>query len=352
MPAFPSAEAITSRCRSRTPRWITTWNSGDIDRGRSNCYGRHSGTVARVQPEVRQLQYFVAVAEELNFTRAAERLHVVQQSLSTAIAQLEASLGIRLFERTTRSVNLTGAGAAWLSYAREALASMNRAADAAEDLSAGRSGRLRVGLAATGALSFMPVLLRTFRERYPLADVDSKHFGFQDPCGGLRDQQTDVAIVRPPFLDDGLTLVVLGQEPRYVVLASDHPLSQRGAVDFADLIDEPWMDVETDPLWCDFWKVSERRTRPPVIGAMCRTLDDLFEAARAGTAMGLVPESIAQTQSWPNLAFVAVRDIAPSTVAVARHTDDASPLVANFVELAKEVSSLPPVTGPDAQVSS
>jgi DNA-binding transcriptional LysR family regulator len=304
-----------------------------------------------VQPEVRQLQYFVAVAEELNFTRAAERLHVVQQSLSTAIAQLEAVLGIRLFERTTRSVSLTGAGAAWLPYAREALASMNRAADAAEDLAAGRSGRLRVGLAATGALSFLPPLLRRFGEDYALAEVDTKHFDFQDPSGGLRDHETDVAIVRPPFLDDGLTLVVLVEEPRYAVMASDHPLAQRSHVEFADLIDEPWMDIETDPLWCDFWKVKERRARPPVIGAMCRTLDDLFEAARVGRAMGLVPESIAQTQSWPHLAFVAVRDIPPSNVAVAWHTNDARPLVANFVELAKDAANLPPVTGRDTKVS-
>jgi DNA-binding transcriptional LysR family regulator len=304
-----------------------------------------AGTFGRVQPEVRQLQYFVTVAEELNFTRAAERLHVVQQSLSTGIAQLEATLGIRLFERTTRSVNLTSAAVAWLPYAREALASMNRAADAAEDLAAGRSGRLRVGLAATGALPFMPSLLRTFRERYPLADIDAKHFDFQDPCGGLRNRETDVAIVRPPFIDDGLTLVVLGEEPRYAVLASDHPLAERSTIEFADLIDEPWMDVETDPLWCDFWQVKERRTRPPVIGTMCRTLDDLFEAARAGTAIGLVPESIASTQSWPKLAFVTVRDIARSTVAVAWRTDDARALVANFVELAKEVASLPSVTG-------
>jgi DNA-binding transcriptional LysR family regulator len=266
---------------------------------------------------------------------------VVQQSLSTGIAQLEAAMGIRLFERTTRSVNLTSAGAAWLPYAREALGSMNRAADAAGDLASGRRGRLRVGLASTGALSFMPPLLRTFRERHPLADLDAKHFDFQDPSGGLRDRETDVAIARPPFLDDGLTLVVLGQEPRYAVLASDHPLADRNAIEFADLWAEPWMDVETDPLWCDFWQVKERRARPPTIGAVCRTLDDLFEAARAGTATGLVPESIARTQSWPNLVFVAVRDIAPSSVAVAWHTDDASLLVANFVELAKEVASLP-----------
>jgi DNA-binding transcriptional LysR family regulator len=294
-----------------------------------------------VQPEARQLQYFVTVAEELNFTRAAQRLHVVQQSLSTGIAQLEATLGIRLFERTTRSVSLTSAGAAWLPYAREALASMNRAADAAEDLAAGRSGRLRVGLAATGALSFMPPLLRTFRDRHPLADIDANHFDFRDPYGGLRDSGTDVAIVRPPFLDDGLTLVELGHEPRYAVLAGDHPLAERRAIEFADLQDEPWMDVETDPLWCDFWQVKEQRARPPVIGAMCRTLDDLFEAARAGTAIGLVPESVAQTQSWPNLAFVPVRDIAPSTVAVAWHTHDDRPLVADFVELTKEVATLP-----------
>jgi DNA-binding transcriptional LysR family regulator len=321
-------------------------------RGKGPCtttvvVASQAGTVVSVQPEVRQLQYFVTVAEELNFTRAAERLHVVQQSLSTGIAQLEAALGIRLFERTTRSVKLTGAGVAWLPYAREALASMSRAADAAEDLAAGRSGRLRVGLAATGALSFMPSLLRAFRERFPLADLDAKHSDFRDPYGGLRHRETDVAIVRPPFRDDGLTLVVLGQEPRYVVLASDHPFAARNAVDFVDLMDQPWMDVETDSVWCDFWKVEERRTRPPVIGAVCRTLDDLFEAARAGVAMGLVPESIAQTQSWPNLAFVAVRDIPPSTVAVAWLTNDASPLVANFVELAKEIAS-PSMTRRDA----
>ena len=276
------------------------------------------------------------VAEELNFTRAAERLHVVQQSLSTAIAQLEAELGIRLFERTTRSVNLTSVGAVWLPYAREALASMNRAADAAEDLAAGAAAGCAWGSRPRGRCRSCRRSCEASVSAFRWPTIDTKHFDFQDPCGGLRSRESDVAIVRPPFLDDGLTLVVLGEESRYAVLASDHRLAQRSAVEFADLVDEPWMDIETDPLWCDFWQVNERRVRPPVIGAMCRTLDDLFEAARAGTAMGLVPESIAETQSWPHLAFVAVRDIAPSTVAVAWHTDDASPLVANFVELAKK----------------
>jgi DNA-binding transcriptional LysR family regulator len=132
-----------------------------------------------MRPEVRQLHYFIAVADELNFTRAAARLHVMQQSLSSAIAQLEATLGIKLFERTSRSVALTPAGTAWLPYARQALAAAERAAEAAEDLSAGRVGRLRVGLAATAALGFTPRLLRAFTERFPGVELMIEYFDAQ-----------------------------------------------------------------------------------------------------------------------------------------------------------------------------
>jgi DNA-binding transcriptional LysR family regulator len=292
-----------------------------------------------MRPEVRQLRYFVAVAEELNFTRAAERQNVVQQALSTAISQLEALLGVKLFERTTRSVTLTSAGAAWLPYAREALAAADRAAEAAQDLAAGRAGRLRVGLAGTAGLDITPPLLRAFVGRFPLVELAIQHFDFLDPYGGLLERLSDVALVRPPFSEVGLELLVIGTEPRFAVLAADHPLADRAGLDFAELADEPWMDVETDPVWCDFWRVAERRSQPPRVGAICRTCDDLFEAARAGTATGLVPESVAQTQSWPRLAFVEVRDIPPSTLAIAWRSDNRELVVRNFVELATELST-------------
>jgi DNA-binding transcriptional LysR family regulator len=291
-----------------------------------------------MRPEARQLQYFVAVAEDLNFTRAAERLHVVQQSLSTAIAQLEALLGVRLFERTTRSVRLTSAGEAWLPHAREALAAIDAAAKAAEDLAAGRSGRLRIGLAATGALTLTPALVRAYRVEHPSVGVTTEHFDFTDPTGGLRQGTTDVAIVRPPFINDGIDVLVLAEEPRYAMLPADHPLAARGELRFADLASEPWMDVETDHIWCDFWQVKELRSKPVPIGAVCRTLDDLFEAARAGTAIGLVPESTAQSP-WPLLAFVRVCDIAPSTIAVAWHRDDRTVLVRRFVDMARHLAT-------------
>ncbi len=303
-----------------------------------------------LRPEVRQLQYFIAVAEELNFTRAAERLDVVQQSLSTAIAQLEALLGVKLFERTTRSVTLTSEGAAWLPYAREALLAADRAAEAAQDLAAGRVGRLRVGLAATAGVDVTPRLLRAFAERFPLVELAIEQFDFRDPSGGLRERDSDVAIVRPPFAQDGLDLVVIGSEARFAVLAADHPLADRAAVDFAELADEPWMDVATDPLWCDFWTVAERRSEPRRVGAICRTCDELFEAARAGTATGLVPESVARAQSWSWLAFVEVRDIAPTTLAIAWRSDSRQPAVRSFVKLATDLTTAS-LSGPPTQPS-
>lgn len=295
--------------------------------------------LASMRPEVRQLQYFLAVADELNFTRAAERLNIAQQALSSAIAQLEALLGVKLFERTTRTVTLTSAGETWLPYAREAFAGAGRAADAARDLAAGRRGLLRVGLAATTALDLTPRLLRAFAERFPLVDAQLEHFDFEDPSGGLHEHRTDVALVRPPFSDHGLELVALGTEPRFAVLAADHPLAERASVDFAELADEPWMAVATDPLWCDFWQVAELRSEPVKVGAICRTRDELFEAARARTATGLVPESVARAQAWPLLKFVEVRDVVPSTLAIAWRSDNHLAAVDNFVNLATEFST-------------
>ena len=200
-------------------------------------------------------------------------------------------------------------------------------------------GRLRVGLAATAGVDVTPRLLRAFAERFPLVELAIEQFDFRDPSGGLRERDSDVAIVRPPFAQDGLDLVVIGSEARFAVLAADHPLADRAAVDFAELADEPWMDVATDPLWCDFWTVAERRSEPRRVGAICRTCDELFEAARAGTATGLVPESVARAHSWSWLAFVEVRDIAPSTLAIAWRSDSRQPAVGSFVKLATDLTT-------------
>ncbi len=273
-----------------------------------------------MRPDIRQLQYFLAVADELNFTRAAERLDVVQQSLSTAIAQLEALLGIKLFERTTRSVTLTAEGAAWLPYAREALAAADRAAEAAQDLAAGRAGRLRVGLAATAGLDVTPRLLRAFAERFPRVELAIQHFDFGDPAGGLRER--------------------LQQGPRDVRVIEHEGLEAPGG------------DGQAAQLAVGGHRRGARAAvAPPTVGAICRTCNDLFEAARARRATGLVPESVAHAESWPSLAFVEVRDIAPSTLAIAWRSDNGQLAVRSFVELATELATASPSGPPTVQAA-
>jgi DNA-binding transcriptional LysR family regulator len=286
--------------------------------------------------EVRQLRYFVAVAEELNFTRAAARLSIVQQSLSGAIARLESDIGFKLLERSSRAVTLTERGAEWLPAVRHALAAVDAAEQAAQTIAGGDAGVLRIGLAATSAVEITPRLLRTFGEQHPAVRLHTEHYGFEDPTGGLRDGTTDVAIVRPPFIADGLGLMTVASETRYVALRKGHPLARRPAVAFEEIADEPWIEIAgSDPVWCAFWRVGERRTAPVRFAARGRTLDDLLEAARAGRAAGLVPASVAHAHNWPELAFVEVTDVPPSEIAVAWRQDHRSALVEKFIAVAR-----------------
>jgi DNA-binding transcriptional LysR family regulator len=290
--------------------------------------------------ELRHLRYFLAVAEELSFTRAARKLNVVQQTLSEGIAQLENMLGLRLFERTTRPVQLTDPAARWLPYAREALEAAERARDAARQLRARHTARLRVGLAATAAFPLTPALLETFRDRHPQIALSTRHFDFGDPTGGLLNGQTDIAIVRPPFTADGLELLVIASEPRYVALSDQHPLARQANVSFKEIADEPWIEVnESDPVWCAFWRLTALRKEPPRVGASGRGLEDLLEAARTRQAIGVVPECVARSQPWPQLTFAKVTDIPPSDVAVAWRAGETSPPVSEFITIAQELAA-------------
>jgi DNA-binding transcriptional LysR family regulator len=292
--------------------------------------------------ELRHLRYFLAVADELSFTRAARKLSVAQQTLSEGIAQLENLLGMRLFERASRPVRLTDAAAAWRPDAADALAAAERAQDTARRLRAGHTDRLRVGLAATAAFPLTPALLAAFRDRHPRIELSTRHFDFGDPAGGLLDGQTDIAIVRPPFTANGLELLVIASEPRYVALSRRHPLARQDGVTFKEIADEPWIEVsESDPVWCAFWRLTALREHPPRTGASGRCLEDLLEAARTRQAIGVVPESVARSQPWPELTYVLVTDIPPSEVALAWPAGETSPLVSAFIAIARELAAGP-----------
>jgi DNA-binding transcriptional LysR family regulator len=193
-----------------------------------------------VTPELRQLRYFVTVAEESNLTRAARRLHIAQQSLSQQIRTLEAQLGVTLFERSTRGVELTAVGAVLLREARPVLAQAERAVEAVRRAARGEQGELRVGFLSTVANYFMPPVVRAFRERHPAVTLHTEDVPIAALVAGLRDGTLDAGLSRPPLVDDLATEVVL-REPVAAVLPEGHPLADRAELTLADLADEPWV---------------------------------------------------------------------------------------------------------------
>lgn len=187
---------------------------------------------------VRHLRYFVTVAEERHFGRAAERLHMAQPPLSQQIRRLEAEVGVELFVRTTRRVDLTAAGAAYLERARAILAEVDDAADEARRVAAGAVGRLAVGCVGSATYSLLPALSRRLAEELPGID-----FAFRgemlvaDQVEALRTGAIDVALLRPPVDDASLRLTRLREERLVVAVPTGHRLAARKQVRVADLAD-------------------------------------------------------------------------------------------------------------------
>ena len=192
--------------------------------------------------EVRQLEAFVAVAEELHFGRAAARLHMAQSPLSQAIRRLEAELDVALLHRTTRRVELLPAGVALLPRARELLAGVDAAAEDARAAAAGELGRLSIGFTGSMTYALLPRLAKALRLRLPRVTLDL-HGELLTPeqverlvNGGL-----DIAVLRPPVAHAQLSIEPVGAEPLVVALPRGHRLAQLERVPIADLADEPFI---------------------------------------------------------------------------------------------------------------
>ncbi|WP_250038117.1 LysR substrate-binding domain-containing protein [Paractinoplanes maris] len=196
--------------------------------------------------ELRHLRYFVAVAEQSSFGRAAQRLHVAQQSLSQQIAALERLLGVRLFDRDSRGTRLTAAGSAFLPSAREIL---HRVEVAVSDVRR-VAGTLDLAFLESTANYMLPPVVRAVRERFPDAALTTHNVSIAELVAGLRDGRYDAAFTRPPGVPD-LATRVLVTEPVCVAMPSGHPLAGRESVRLSDLAGENWVLTPRDswPPW-------------------------------------------------------------------------------------------------------
>jgi DNA-binding transcriptional LysR family regulator len=192
-------------------------------------------------PELRHLRYFVAVAEELNFSRAARRLRMAQPPLSVAIRQLEAELGTELFRRSSREVTLTEAGAVLLTGARRTLAEAEGAVAAAKRAAAGEVGRLRIGFSWSARFETLPSLGQAFRSQRPDVELLTEEMWNSRMADALRDGTIDVAVALCPEVVGDLTYAPIRRERVVALLAASHPLAGERAIDLSALADEEFV---------------------------------------------------------------------------------------------------------------
>ena len=194
--------------------------------------------------ELRHLRYFIAVAEELHFGRAAQNLGISQPPLSQQIQALEQELGARLFERTNRRVELSEAGRLFLEEARLVLAQVDKAADVARRAQLGELGEMKIGFTSSAPFnSSIPKAIHAFRQRFPAVHLNLKEMSSRDVADALLDESIEVGLMRPLALPESLNVVELFREPLVAVINAAHPLAQGSdaGVHMAALAQEPFV---------------------------------------------------------------------------------------------------------------
>jgi DNA-binding transcriptional LysR family regulator len=284
--------------------------------------------------ELRQLRYFVAVAEELHFRRAAARLHISQPPLSQQIRALEEELGFALLVRTRRRVELTPAGAAFLRDARALLSELDGAVAAARLIDAGQTGRLRINFVGSALFSIVPGTVERFRKSRPGVALELRERATVDQLRAVRAGVADVGLVRPPIEDDDSVRVeTVLRERTVAALPAAHPLAALRRVPLRRLAAEPLVLFPRDqaPGFHDLLidSLAGAGSAPRVIQYAPEMLT-IIGLVAAGTGVSLVPASVARLA----LDGVVFRPVAGAPlselVAITRAGDD-SALVRSFV---------------------
>ena len=288
--------------------------------------------------ELRQLRYFLEVAEELNFTRAAENLHLAQQALSASVRRLEDQLGVALFVRNTRRVELTSAGDVLVDGARAVMAAAADALTRVNDVAQGRTGRLAIGFStAAGGVGVVREIIRRFTEAAPDVEIVTREHDFSDPSAGLADGTVGVAFIFGPLPVEGLSSLTLLEEPRLLAVRPDHPLAQRTAVAPDELQELRWLRVPAPRgPWPDFWFPLQANAPP---GPVIRTADEWVTAVESGRGFAFTMPTVMANFERARLRVVPVEDLPPAALMLAWRSAERDPLVGAFVAAALEVAT-------------
>ncbi|MBQ5965443.1 LysR family transcriptional regulator [Massilia sp. ZL223] len=291
--------------------------------------------------DLKQLKYFLAVAEEKSFSRAAERLHISQPPLSQQIMKLESELGVRLFTRTTRSFELTVAGKALMVEAAELLTKMRMTIDTIRQIDRGEVGRLRVGIVGSAMWGPIPSMLEQFQSQFPRVTWTIHELGPNDQWEALRNRQIDVGFWREPRIEpEVLKQANLRQDlcfPENVCVAMNekHPLASQDAIELIDIANEPMLTLHltqsAEPRY--LIQCCVNAGFEPMIFQEAAEPQTLLAMVGAGLGVALLPQTTGRI-GWPGVKFMPIRTNPPSAnLYISYLAQDDAPVVRAFLKI-------------------
>jgi DNA-binding transcriptional LysR family regulator len=288
------------------------------------------------------LIYFVTVAEEGQVTRAARKLHLAQPALSQAIAQLEAELGVELFQRHARGVTLTPAGEAFLVKARAVLAAWTDAWLTAQSFASSEPGTIDFGFVGSPPGLDSPGPLERFAAAHPHIDLRYRELPFPptETASWLAD--VDIAVCHTPPSDPEVWTSTLRLEPRVVLAPSRHRLAGRAELPVEEALDETFIGLHPsiDPVWAGFWSLDDHRGAAPrrVTADRAANPQEVLASLAVRDAVTAVPASVAKIvmSLLSGVVAIPLTGAAPASIMLVGHEDRRNPLVASLVTFARE----------------
>jgi DNA-binding transcriptional LysR family regulator len=300
--------------------------------------------------EIRHLRFFLALADELHFTRAAARLGVAQPHLSQEIQRMERELGVLLVQRTRRRVELTPAGEAFRDGAARVVSGLAEAVEAAQRAARGETGQLVVGFVGSAAYDMFPQALSEFRAKRPGVHLILREQTTVEELDALRRGTIDVGLMRAWSLEEpGLELEVLRREPFVIAVATSHAVSKRRRVLLRTLSNEPWIAFEYTAgpgLNAQLVRACEGAGFQPRIAQTAGHIPTMLSLVASGLGIALLPAQV-QTLRTRGVRFVRLQDPALTTaVVVGSRRAESNPAVPAFLALLRKASRGSDARGP------
>ncbi|BDI14535.1 LysR family transcriptional regulator [Nostoc cf. commune SO-36] len=293
--------------------------------------------------ELRHLRYFIAVAEELHFTKAAERLHIAQPPLSQQIQQLEAELGVKLFERKTkRQVQLTEAGKVFLQEAYQLLVQLETAVALTQKTGRGETGQLRIGFTSLVIYDLLPLILRQFREQFLEVELVLLELTTSKQEQALRDSLIHVGFAHPPLEDDTLSYKCIHSETLVVALSSTHSLAQKEHICVQSLLSEPLIMFPrylAPGLYDRIMSLFQQRNFKPNITQEAIQMQTIIGLVSAGMGVAITPSSLQNLQRSGVVYRPILEEVPVIETAVIWQQNSLTPIAENFLQFTQKVIS-------------